>query len=326
MARLIGTYLDFAEPQHLLKLDEAAAAAGFDTVHVTDLGSAGTMLENAEVLFTCLPDAMNYCGSGLKWVCTSFAGINGFTGPEAEKMFEGKECVLSNSTGVYGETISEHIIMAVLMLCRKMPQYISDQHAHVWGEKIEMKSIRGSRITMLGAGDIAMTTAEKMRALGAASINAVSRSGAERKRGVFDSVNTAASLKELLTGTDILIMTMPGTDETAGMIGREQLALLPDDAIVVNIGRGSAIVLDDLLDALDSGTIAGAALDVFPQEPLPSDSRVWNTRNLIITPHTSGNMTLQYTRDKVIDQFCEDLERYSKGERLLREVDRVRGY
>ncbi len=326
MARIIGAYLYYLEPRHIEQLEAAAAEAGFEIRYVNDLEKEGSMLNDAEILFTYTPEPMRYCGSGLKWVCTSWAGINAYTGAENDGLFEGRDCILTNSTGVYGETISEHIIMTVLMLCRNMPRYILDQQAHRWGKAIEMKSIRGSRITMLGAGNIAITTAKKMRALGAASIKAVSRSGIAREEGVFDEIYSIDHLDEILPETEMLIMTMPGTPETSGMIDSERLALLPSDAIVVNIGRGSAIILDDIVSALNNGEIAGAALDVFPEEPLPEDSPAWTARNMIITPHAAGNMTLAYSRDRTVDQFCEDLALYAAGKTPLRIVDRSRGY
>ena len=106
----------------------------------------------------------------------------------------------------------------------------------------------------------------------------------------------------------------------------ERIALLPAGAYVVNVGRGSAIDQAALIDALNGGRLSGAALDVFAQEPIPAGDPAWTAKNLLITPHISGQMSLGYTRDRNVELFCEDLERYGRGEKPLRLVDRKIGY
>ena len=119
---------------------------------------------------------------------------------------------------------------------------------------------------------------------------------------------------------------LPAVADTAGILSRERIALLPREAIVVNVGRGSAIDQDALMEALNAGRIAGAALDVVVPEPLPKDHPLWSTRNLLLTPHISGNMSLGYTCDRNLDMFCRDLENYAAGRPLEHRVDRKRGY
>ena len=124
----------------------------------------------------------------------------------------------------------------------------------------------------------------------------------------------------------LLVMSLPDTPETRNTLSRERIALLPEDAYVVNVGRGSAIDEDALADSLDSGRLAGAALDVFRTEPLPEDSRLWNTRNLLITPHVAGNLTADHTIGRNVEMFCEDLDNYASGRQLRYLVDRSLGY
>ena len=121
-------------------------------------------------------------------------------------------------------------------------------------------------------------------------------------------------------------MALPSTPETAGILSRERIALLPPDAIVVNVGRGTAVDQDALMEALNAGRIAGAALDVMVPEPLPADHPLWGTKNLLLTTHISGNMSLGLTCDLDVELFCEDLENYAAGRPLERLVDRKRGY
>ena len=125
--------------------------------------------------------------------------------------------------------------------------------------------------------------------------------------------------------TDILILSLPATAETAHLLSAPLLKLLPDDAVVVNVGRGSVIDQDALEKELRSGRLF-AALDVFEQEPVPPDSTLWTCPRLIITPHVSGDLSLPYTVEKVVTLFLEDFENYCEGRPLLRLVDRQAGY
>ena len=130
----------------------------------------------------------------------------------------------------------------------------------------------------------------------------------------------------MLPRVDVLVMALPGTAQTAGVLSRERIALLPPGALVVNVGRGSAIDQEALAEALNDGCLGGAALDVMVPEPLPADDPLWSARNILITPHVSGNMTMGYTRDEAVRLFCEDLENYAAGRPLARLVDRAAGY
>ena len=121
-------------------------------------------------------------------------------------------------------------------------------------------------------------------------------------------------------------MALPSTGETKNILSARRIALLPPTACVVNVGRGSAIDQNALVAALNGGRIAGAALDVFEEEPVPAGDPVWTAQNLLLTPHISGQMSLGYTRDRNVALFCEDLERYGRGEKPTRLVDRRIGY
>ena len=125
---------------------------------------------------------------------------------------------------------------------------------------------------------------------------------------------------------DLLFMAVPETKETINLLNAERLALLPETSYVINVGRGSAIDEAAIKDALENGRLAGAALDVFATEPLPQDSPLYGTKNLIITPHCSGQTTLAYTRVRNIQMFYDNLCHYAKGEPLEHIVDRERQY
>ena len=142
----------------------------------------------------------------------------------------------------------------------------------------------------------------------------------------FDEIHTFAAMAGLLPQTDILVMALPSTAETRHILNAETLALLPPGAIVVNVGRGTAVDQPALIDALEHDRLAGAALDVCEPEPLPADHPLWTTKNLLLTPHIAGNMSLGITRDRDTAMFCEDLMNYTAGRPLVYAVDRRRGY
>lgn len=178
--------------------------------------------------------------------------------------------VLSNSSGAYGLTISEHILMVTLMLLRRMPEFQDIVRRREWVSELPMRSIYGSRITVLGAGDIGTNFARRAKALGAGHICGVSRSG-RNPDPAYDRMLPQEQLDQVLPETEILVMALPSVADTVGILSRERIALLPRDAIVVNVGRGTAIDQEALMEALNAGRIAGAALDVVVPEPLPRD-------------------------------------------------------
>ena len=215
--------------------------------------------------------------------------------------------------------------MVTLMLLRRMPEFQDIVRRREWVSELPMRSIYGSRITVLGAGDIGTNFARRAKALGAGHICGVSRSG-RNPDPAYDRMLPQEQLDQVLPETEILVMALPSVADTVGILSRERIALLPRDAIVVNVGRGTAIDQEALMEALNAGRIAGAALDVVVPEPLPRDHPLWSTRNLLLTPHISGNMSLGYTCDINVDMFCRDLENYAAGRPLEHRVDRKRGY
>jgi phosphoglycerate dehydrogenase-like enzyme len=261
--------------------------------------------------------------NNLKWLCVPSAGVDYLMKPGA---FANENCLISNSSGSYGVTIAEHIIAVTLMMMRKITSYYAESLNGNWElEHYQQDSIKDSRITVLGTGDIGNEFARRARAFAPAKITGVCRSGVNNDPA-YDAVTAIGQLDEILPETDLLVMSLPATPETDDILDRARIALLPRGAYIVNVGRGNAIDEDALADALDSGLLAGAALDVFKTEPLPEGSRLWNTKNLLITPHVAGNLTLKHTLDRNVEMFCEDLENFLAGRPLKYEVDRKKGY
>ena len=323
MSRNICIYQEFLTAAHKAQIQETAETLGFVPHFFTldQFEEARACLQDCEVLYAHSPDLLRAAPATLKWYCCSFAGVDPYCKDPA--IFANPDCILTNSN-VYGVTIAEHVVMVTLMLLRRMPEYEEVVRNHSWSNQLPIRSIRDNEFTILGTGNIGINVAERMRGMGAAKIIGLSRSG--KPHPAFDEVHPIADLDRVLPDTKILVMALPGTAETVHILNRERIALLPRDAYVINVGRGTAIDQEPLMEALNEGRIAGAALDVMDPEPLPHDHSLWTTKNLILTPHVSGNMTLGYTCDTNVKMFCEDLRNYAVGRPLNGFVDRTKGY
>lgn len=319
--RKLAVCVTFMNEKYRRQIDEAAAAAGF-MAHYYDTQAALTPhIGDYEVIFGHPVPALLRQATGLRWLCSDFAGVEKYLD---DAVWPRPDCLLSNGSGAYGPTISEHVIMVLLMLLRRMPEYQADLNRRLWTYHTPIRSIIGSRVVMLGTGDIGCNVARRLKALGA-SVTGVCRSGVSDEPA-FDQVLPLSGLDNVLGTADALIMALPATPETEGILSRERIAMLPEEAYVVNVGRGSAIDQEALVEALQAGRLAGTALDVVVPEPLPVDYPLWDCPNTIITPHVSGNMSLGLTCDIDVDMFCADLGRYAAGEPLHNLVDRNRGY
>ena len=305
---------------HREALRAAAESRGFEIRFFASPEEDPAFFRGAEVVFGHLPEVAR-TSPALRWICTPYAGVDQFLAPGA---FANPDALLSNSSGAYGVTIAEHTVMVLLEILRREPEYRKTVAARRWDRGLKVRSIRDSRVTLLGTGDIGQETALRLRAFGPACLTGVNRGGTN-PGGRFDSVLTREQWESVLPETDVLVISLPGTREAFHMVGAKQLALLPDGAVVVNVGRGSVVDQAALVEELRRGRLF-AALDVFEEEPLPEDDPAWDLQNLLITPHTAGNMTLDYTVNRIVELFLEDLDRWCRGEKPLRLVDRARGY
>lgn len=324
MSRNICVWLDETAPivQEEIRAAITATAekCGFVPYFYTREQDAAADLAKFEVMYGRSTD-MARNAPNLKWMCCCWAGVT----PFCQEGVLSPDCLLTNSAGAYGDTIAEHITMVLLMLLRRMPEYEEIVDRREWKNRLPIRSILGSRITILGAGDLGTTFAKRAKAMGADHITGVSRSGVARDP-IYDDMLPINRLEEILPSTEILVMALPGTAETAGVMDARRIAMLPANAVIVNVGRGNSLDQYAVRDALNEGRLAGAAIDVFLQEPIPQDDPLWGTKNLIITPHVAGNLTLRHTALKNAAMFCEDLENYAAGRPLKHLVDRKRGY
>ena len=302
------------------RIAKACARHGFEVYFTETDAQAQPLLGDVEIILGASA-ALAENAPRLRWLCTPTAGVNQFAAPGC---FAAKDAVLSNSRGAFGATLAEHVLMVTLAMLRRLPEYGALTRARQWRHNLPQRSILGSRIVLLGTGDIGCETARRLRPFAPASIVGVNRSGAH-PQGLFDAVVTTQGMDALLPETDVLILSLPGTRETEHLFNAERLTLLPDGALIVNVGRGSAIDTRALEAELRAGRLR-AALDVFEMEPLPEDSSLWDCPNLLITPHAAGNHTLGHTRARIVELFLEDFENYCADRPLARQIDLKRGY
>ena len=275
---------------------------------------------DADVIYGFAPEIVKI-SKNLKWLCVPWAGVDSLMVPD---YFANENCILTNSAGAYGVSIAEHMIAVSLVLLRRLNEVFDETRACVWGKPRPQKSLKNCRITVLGTGDIGTTFAKRVLAFEPASLVGVCRSG--KADSVYQKVLPVSELDSILPQTDLLAMSLPATAETKNILNRKRIELLPEGAYIINVGRGSAIDEEALADNLENGHLGGAALDVFQTEPLPQNSRLWKIKNLIITPHVAGNLTLAYTKDRNVEMFLEDLKNFTAGLPMKYLVDRKLGY
>lgn len=260
----------------------------------------------------------------LKWIQLNNAGTEGYCEPGL--LPEG--AVLTNATGAYGLAISEHMIACLFMLRKKLNLYYADQLRREWRREGHVGVIQGTTVLVIGLGDIGRTFAGKIKALGCYTIGIRRRVSGKMVAGdvAADEVHGLEDLDQLLPRADVVALSLPGNASTYHVLNRERIGLLKPNAIVLNVGRGTAIDTDALSDALYAGKITGAALDVTDPEPLPADHPLWSAPGALITPHISGGYSLPETLAQICDIFAENLERFRKGEPLRNVVDMGTGY
>ena len=321
MSRKLAVVLPGLSGQLAERIRDEAEQRGFRAVFAGSTEEILPELADAEVI---LGQDSRLCRHApeLRWICTPFAGVDNFLRPG---VFPNPDVVLTGSSGAYGVTIAEHVVMVTLEMMRRKAEYNEIVRQRRWDRDLHIDSIRGSRITLLGTGDIGRECAKRFRAFRPAALTGVNRRGGNPE-GLFDRVVTADRLEEILPETDLLILSLPATAETEGMLSAERIALLPETARLVNVGRGSTLDQKALEKRLREGKLAGAALDVFAKEPVPADDSLWDCPGLLITPHIAGNMTLDYTVEIIVDQFLDDLDNYAAGRPLKHAVDRERAY
>ncbi|MCR4951775.1 MAG: D-2-hydroxyacid dehydrogenase [Solobacterium sp.] len=274
-------------------------------------------LADAEVILGNIPVAKAELAKNLKWLQLDSAGANTYKDIR-------EDIILTNASGAYGEAISEHMLGCALMVLKNLARYLSLQKFHDWNNLGSVNTLSISNVLSVGMGDIGSSFAKKMHALGA-HVSGVRRTVHDVPDYV-DAMYTMDQLDEILPQFDIVALSLPETEETVHLFDYEKLAKMKDGSILINVGRGSAIVTEDLVKLAKAGKFAGVCLDVTEQEPLPKNSELWNVENVYITPHISGRFNAAVTYEKVLRIFRENLIHYVNHEPMDNVVDRKLGY
>ena len=312
---------DCFEEKHFEAIKKAAAQAGAQVHFYTVDREIPRSDYDADIIYGFAPEIVKV-NKNLKWLCVPWAGVDSLMKPG---YFANEGCLLTNGAGSYGVSIAEHMIAVSLVLLRRLNEFFDETRSGFWGSMRDQKSLKDCRITVLGTGDIGTTFAKRARAFEPASLIGVCRSG-KAQDGIYDRVFPVSRLDEILPETDLLAMSLPATPETNNILNRKRIEMLPQGAFVINVGRGNAIDEEALAEHLKNGHLGGAGLDVFHTEPLPKDNPLWKIKNLVITPHMAGNLTVQYTKDRNVEMFIEDLKNFTAGKPLRYLVDRKLGY
>jgi phosphoglycerate dehydrogenase-like enzyme len=298
-----------------------------DTARYTsDVEVAKSLISEAEVVF-CGHDAVNggelfLNAPNLRWLHTITAGVDAWLASGYGK----GSYVFTSGNGPHAWGIGEFVLLQILMLAKCAPQFLRNQAAGRW-DRVSGMQVHGKTVGIVGYGHIGRGVAERVRPLGC-HIIATRRSVDQKqiKAGPVDELLPSGELAYLLRESDFIVLCAPLTRETHHLINADMLRLMKPTAYLVNIGRGAVIDQAALVEALRSGTIAGAALDVFEEEPLPADNPLWKLENVIITPHISPGPGSELHLWRQVDLFTDNLRRYLAGEPLLNVVDVDRGY
>ncbi|MEX2582773.1 MAG: D-2-hydroxyacid dehydrogenase [Gemmatimonadota bacterium] len=263
-------------------------------------------------------------GDRLRWVHSASAGVGGSLYPAMRD----STVVLTNSAGIHAEPMAETVIGMIHYFARGLDFAVHGQRQRRWeNEPFEatdtvVRELAGATVGILGYGGIGQAVGRRAAALGM-RVLAFRRSRADPDPAA-EQVSGSAGLGRLLRESQYIVLALPRTRETEGLLDPDRIASLRPDAVVINVGRGELIHEEALTEALQEGRIRGAGLDVFAREPLPESSPLWGLPNVLVTPHASATTHRFWKRQ--LDLVLENLRRYESGEPLLNTVDKSAGY
>ena len=279
-------------------------------------------LREAEVIFSSdLPSGLPALAPRLKWVQYQGAGIDQF-GPGSGTGLWESDVAITTIGGFNARAIAEFVLGLILVRSRRLDGYLDAQGRHAW-ERLQGRSIEGQTVGIVGLGRIGSETARLCKGLGMRVV-ANRRRAAGAPPPNVDRIFDRGGLEEMLPMCDFVVLCAPMTPETHRMFGKREFGLMKPTSMFINVARGPLVDEDALVEALRDGSIGGAGLDVFDEEPLSAESRLWDLPNLIVTPHASAAIA-GYPMLAAME-FAENLRRYVAGEPLINVVDRRKGY
>ena len=293
--------------------------SGLEMQYVNDADLTKELIEEADVIIG------RYNAEQLSWAkkCRLYQhGNAGSDNLKAEWFREGM--VACNATGTFGTGISEYMIGSIILMMRNFSIYQNQQKDHLWLRHPSKNTIAGSKILVVGFGDIGSEFAHKVHYMGA-TVTAIRRHP-EDKPDYVEKMGSLADLDTMIQDADVVALALPKSDATTNVISEKQLKLMKKTAYLVNVGRGTAVNIDDLAVALKNHEIAGATLDVFPTEPLDPSHSLWDLDNMVITPHASGNLDLEVTKNHFVDLAMHNIRAVETDQNYRNVVDFKTGY
>lgn len=326
-------------PDHLLaKLSEISPRLKI-TVHKASRPEeiSPDQWSRAEVLYTNRVVPPPEQVPGLRWIQFHWAGVDHVVD---HPLLNKPGLVATTLSGAAASQMAEYILMMLLALGHKLPEMLAFQKKGEWArdrwERFSPVELRGSTVGVVGYGSIGRQLARILHPLGVAVLatkrdvlhpedyDYISAGLGDPGGDYVHRLYPAEALRSMIRECDFVVITLPKTSETLNIIGSEELAAFKPSAFLIDVSRGGIVDHLPLLNALKDKKIAGAALDVFPEEPLPADSPFWKLPNVILTPHISGN-TPHYD-DRAMEMFATNLQRYLAGQPLYNRIDPKRGY
>jgi phosphoglycerate dehydrogenase-like enzyme len=294
-------------------------------VQLPDYKRLNAEIPDAEILmaWSIRPEQIK-AAAKLRWIHSPAAAVHQLMFPELIE----SEIVLTNAREVHGPVVAEHVIALIFALAKKIPGSVELQQKHVWGQQIlwdeipRVREVAGATLGLVGLGSIGRPLLRSAKALGMRVIAV--REHPEKGSEGADAVFGPEEIDELFRQADYVVLAAPVTDRTRAIANAARLALMKPTAYLINVGRGPLVDEAALAAALREKKIGGAALDVFPKEPLAADSPLWDLPNLLITPHTAALTDKLWERHYAL--FSENLRRYLEGMTLLAVVDKRKGY
>jgi phosphoglycerate dehydrogenase-like enzyme len=297
-------------------------AKGRSVMVITDKSQLDPILDTIEVVGGELPPSLISRMPHLKWYQSWYAGADWL-----QKFPEAKQhpFVLTNSSGIHGVQMSEHLFGMLIAWYRKFPAAFAAQGRHEWltFSYPDMDVLAGKTMLIVGYGTIGQRVARLGKAFDM-KVLGVKRTVPTESDPYGVTVDVFENLQQRLGEADIVVNILPLTNQTKAFYNRDVFNAMKRDALFVNIGRGGSVNENDLVEALQNGLIKGALLDVTAEEPLPSDSPLWDLPNLMLTSHFSG-FHPQYD-ELAFQVFLENLDRYNRGEVLKNVIDKDLGY
>lgn len=253
----------------------------------------------------------------LKWIQAFSAGVN--TYPLKEVRDRG--IILTNSSGVHGPQMTDHIMGMILSFSRALLPSIRNQKKKEWKTDYPLSELTNKEMLVVGAGSIGKLLARKAKAF---DMRVVGLKRTPEEIPYYDEVRPLEDLKEAMGSADYVVILAPLTPETRGLIGREELSSMKKEAVLINLARGPLVDETALIEALQEKRIRGAGLDVFRREPLPEESPLWDLDNVILTPHLGGFSDI--SNERSIKLIAENIRRFTNGQELLNKVNLELGY